>query len=132
MDRSQSKLTPRKKSESESGQSKRKRKPEETPMAETHAVQIKYCQKHYDELTLSLIDRQLQEFVATSQEDLLEKLKAGEMDPLLESSNAITSAAIQMFGPATILNSQGCPVCTFKDVINHIADAMAVKYRRSN
>jgi hypothetical protein len=81
---------------------------------------------------MALLERQLSEQISQTQEELIKKLQKGQQDPLLESSNAITSASLQMFGPEVVLNSGGCPVCTFKDVINHVADAMAVKYRRSS
>lgn len=96
------------------------------------AVNVQYCQEHYDELTMSLLERRLDKLVCQTQEELIALLIEGKMDPLLESTSAITSAAIQMFGPETISNSGGCPVCTFKNVIGHVADHMAVKYLRSN
>ena len=96
------------------------------------SVHVQYCQEHYDELTTALLNRQLHKHVSKDQEELIDKLQAGKMDALLESSNAITAAALQMFGPHAVTGSEGCPICTFKNVINHVADHMAMKYRRSN
>lgn len=100
-------------------------------MAST-VIKVEYCQEHYDELTLALVDRQMGELISQDTETLVELLQDGGMDPLLESSNAITSAALQMFGTHAVHDSGGCPICTFKNVITHVADHMAVKYRRSN
>jgi hypothetical protein len=105
---------------------------DELVMSDVGAVAVKYCQEHYDELHMALVQRQLADQICETQEQLIELLVNGEMDPLLESSNAITSAAIQMFGPHAILDSGGCPICCFRNVITHVADHMAVKYRESN
>ncbi len=95
----------------------------------THIV---YCQAHYDELLVALVDRQLEADISRTSEELVDKLEAGEMDAALEASTAITSASMALFGPEVILNNDGCPVCTFKNIITHVADHMAVKYRDVN
>lgn len=96
------------------------------------ATQVKYCQSHYDELTMALLERQLHDQIAQTQEQLIEKLIAGEMDPCLEASNAITSGALSLFGPEGVLAADGCPVCAFTNIITHVADHIAVKYRKTN
>lgn len=101
-------------------------------MGESQSVQVKYCQAHYDELCRALLERQLGEYIAETQEALIEKLVAGEMDPCLEASNAITGGALSMFGPEIIIAHGGCPVCTFSSIITHVADHIAVKYRGTN
>jgi hypothetical protein len=93
---------------------------------------IQYCQEHYDELVFALLQRGLEGHISRTQDEMIEKLKAGEMDAALESSNAITAGAISMFGPEIILAYEGCPVCTFHKVIEHVADHIAVKYKGTN
>ena len=95
-------------------------------------AQIKYCQGHYDELILALLDRQLEPHISATPEELSEKLQAGKMDAGLEASSAITTGAISLFGPEALLANEGCPVCAFHNVIIHVADHLAVKYLRSN
>lgn len=98
----------------------------------SESVQVQYCSDHYNELTFALLERQLGEKIAQSQEELIEKLVAGQMDPCLEASSAITSAAISMFGAEAVLEVDGCPVCAFHNIITHVADHIAVKYRGTN
>lgn len=101
-------------------------------MGDTVAHQIKYCQDHYDELIAALVERQLSPDLSRSSEELIEKLLDGKMDAGLEASTAITSGALSLFGPEAILNQDGCPICTFQNIIIHVADHMAVKYRELN
>jgi len=101
-------------------------------MDDTVAHQIKYCQAHYDELIEALVERQLTPDLSRNSEELIEKLLDGKMDAGLEASTAITSGALSLFGPEAILNQDGCPICTFKNIITHVADHMAVKYRELN
>lgn len=96
------------------------------------AIHIKYCKSHYNELTIALLERQLQEHMSQDEEDLINKLESGKMDVLLEASNAITATALQMFGTDSVISFGGCPACTFQNVITHVADHLAVKYRRSS
>lgn len=96
------------------------------------SVQIEYCSEHYEQLKMSLLSRQLGEQISTTQQELIDKLVEGRMDPALEASNAITSSALEIFGPEAIEAAGGCPVCAFENVIDHVADHMAVKYRKTN
>lgn len=96
------------------------------------AVQIEYCSRHYEELKMSLLQRNMSDLVSTTQAELIEKLVGGGMDPMLEMSNAITGAALQTFGPESIMANGGCPLCAFENIIDHVADHMAIKYRKSN
>ena len=70
--------------------------------------------------------------ISSSPTELIAKLEAGEMDVGLETSNAITATALQCFGPEALLQLGGCPLCAFKNIINHVTDHMAVKYRKTN
>lgn len=115
----------------------RKESAERTPTVEvvlenTQATQIEYCGEHYSDLMTALLDRQLTADMATSSEQLRNKLEKGIPDASLEAASAITSAAISLFGPHAILAAKGCPVCAFNNIIIHVADHMAVKYRKSN
>lgn len=96
------------------------------------ATQVEYCGKHYSELITALLERQLEDDISNSQEELRDKLEHGISDAGLEAASAITSAAISLFGPQAILAAKGCPVCAFTNIITHVADHMAVKYRKPN
>lgn len=91
-------------------------------------AEIKYCDKHWAELMFALIDRNLADQITSDPEKLRAKLDAGKMDPALEASSGITTTALQIFGPFPILEQQGCPVCCFQNIINHVADNMQAKY----
>lgn len=97
-----------------------------------NAYQITYCQAHYDELIMALVDRQLMNEIAQTQEELVAKLEAGKMDAGLEASTAITTGALQLFGSEAILAQGGCPICAFHNIIHHVTDHLAVKYRETN
>jgi len=93
---------------------------------------IEYCGEHYFEILDALRKRNLESDISSSSEELIAKLEAGKMDVGLETSNAITATALQCFGPAALLQMGGCPLCAFKNIINHVTDHMAVKYRKTN
>jgi len=104
-----------------------------TPTVEIpQTQQIKYCQPHYDELIMALVERRLDAYIARDSVELADSLEAGQMDVALEASSAITTGAISLLGYEAILAREGCPVCALKDVITHVADHMTVKYLRSN
>lgn len=96
------------------------------------STQVKYCQDHYDQLMFALVERNMADHLSKSPEELVEKLQNDQMDAGLEASSAITTAALELFGPDAILSAGGCPVCTFGNIITHVADHMAVKYTKSN
>ena len=93
---------------------------------------IEYCPKHYSDLMHALLERNLHEFLSGSAEEMVEKLEAGKGDAGLDASSVITGAAMSLFGPEAVIESDGCPVCAFYNIINHVADHMARKYTRSN
>lgn len=93
---------------------------------------IEYCGEHYFEILDALRLRNLMKDVSSSPEELIEKLEAGKMDVGLEASNAITASALQTFGPEAVINAGGCPLCTFKNIVSHVTDHLAVKYRKTN
>ncbi len=93
---------------------------------------IEYCGDHYFRILDALRLRNLMKDVSSSSEELIAKLEAGKMDAGLEASNAITSAALQTFGPEAVINNGGCPLCTFENIVSHVTDHLAVKYRKTN
>lgn len=90
--------------------------------------EIKYCEQHWSDLMFALIDRNLSGQITRDAEELRAKLDAGGMDPALDASSAITTTALQIFGPFPLLENNGCPVCCFQNIINHVADNMQAKY----
>lgn len=94
------------------------------------AFQVTYCSRHYDELVRSLLERQLASYMSTTQEEMIGKLTRGESDPHLDASSAITSAALSLFGPEAVVQSaNGCPLCAFSQILEHVSDHIALKYR---
>lgn len=94
--------------------------------------EIKYCQKHWSDLMFALIDRNLQQHMTRDPEELMAKMQAGLGDPALEASTAITTTALQVFGPFPVLEHEGCPVCAFQNIITHVADNMQEKYAEAH
>jgi hypothetical protein len=101
-------------------------------MGTNQVTQIEYCQPHYDELIGALLERNLHDHLATDSAELADRLEKGKMDAGLEVTSAITSIALQMFGPDHVLASDGCPLCAIHNIVTHVADHIAVKYTRSN
>tara|TARA_R110002126_G_scaffold55928_6_gene149896 strand:+ start:873 stop:1193 length:321 start_codon:yes stop_codon:yes gene_type:complete len=99
---------------------------------EVHCTQIQYCPQHYHDLMNALLDRSLHEFLSASSEEMVDKLEAGRPDAGLEATSAITAGAMQLFGPEAVMEMGGCPVCAFHNIIDHVTDHMAVKYRKAN
>lgn len=99
---------------------------------EINCTQIEYCPDHYGELQKALLDRNLHDYISGSAEEMVSKLERGKSDAGLEASSAITTSAMQLFGPESVMNIGGCPVCAFHNIIDHVADHMAVKFKRSN
>lgn len=93
---------------------------------------IEFCAEHYNELMGALIDRNLQGHLSSCAEEMVDKLEKGQPDAGLEATSAITSSAMQLFGPEAVVNVGGCPLCAFAGIVNHVADNLAVKYLRSN
>lgn len=105
---------------------------DEVVLQETQATHVEYCGEHYGELLQALLDRQLGSEISGTEEELRDKLENNVPDAGLEATSAITSAAISLFGPEAILAAEGCPVCAFTNIITHVADHMAVKYKEPN
>ena len=109
-----------------------------TPMdeqVEIHEVQcthIEFCAEHYGALMNALLDRQLHKHISSCAEEMVDKLESGVPDVGLEATSAITSSAMQLFGPEAVVQLGGCPLCAFDNLVNHVADNLAVKYTRSN
>lgn len=130
MDKPQSEA---KKETAESQKPSESKRGEVTPMAESVVIQtgtIQYCQKHWSKLMFGLIDRNLQPYMAEDNEQLTEKLANGMGDACFETHTFITSQAIGLFGPAALINMHGgCPACAFENIIDHVSDVMAIKFR---
>lgn len=113
-----------------------KNKPEEKgveiPTVKVVQAQIQYCPDHYDELMRALLDRNLGQHISSSAEELADKLMEGQMDVMVEASTAITSSALQLFGPEAVMAQNGCPVCALRSIITHVADYLAVRYTKGN
>jgi len=97
----------------------------------THA--ISWCDGHWRELLGALRERGLDDLISVTVEELNQKLSAGEMDPCWEACNLINMGALECFGPDAVVGANsGCPVCAFANIIQHMSDVMAMKYRKSN
>lgn len=96
-----------------------------------HVRVIKWCDPHWADLMFALKDRGLQDQIAVDAEELNQKFVHGELDPCWEATNMINMGALECFGPTKVVEEyKGCPVCAFSNMIQHIADHMAVKYGR--
>ena len=90
---------------------------------------IKWCEGHWAELMFALKDRGLGDKIAQDTDALNEKFMKGELDPCWEAHNMLNFAALNMFGPDKIVEENaGCPVCTFANITQHMADLMAMKH----
>ena len=86
----------------------------------TQQREVKYCNDHWAQFIWALRDRQLQE--------IMENLDGQPEAPHIEGSTILTLAALQFFGAQTIFEQHGgCPACAFENIIDHVADSMAVK-----
>jgi len=102
----------------------------ETPMVKP--LQIDWCRDHWAALMYGLQDRGLGALISPSRELLHEKFDKGELDPCYESTMALNIAALQFFTPQILLDKyQGCPICAFNDITNHVCDRMAEKFTES-
>lgn len=76
-----------------------------------------------------LQDRGLGALISPSRKLLHEKFEKGELDPCYESTMAINIAALQFFTPQLLLSKyDGCPICAFSDITNHVCDRMTEKF----
>lgn len=104
--------------------------PEHVPITEYRRETIKWCQDHWSELMYALQDRGLGDEIAQSDEVLNAKLAEGKGDPCWDAFSAVNVGAMQIFGPAKIVEEYGgCPACAFKNVVQHAADLVTPKYR---
>jgi urocanate hydratase len=100
---------------------------------QVHLKAIKWCEGHWAELMFALKDRNLDDQIADSPEELTRKFQNGELDPCWEACNMINMGALEIFGPDRILDeNNGCPVCSFANIVPHVADLMARKYGQSH
>lgn len=98
-----------------------------------HLKAIKWCDGHWAELMFALKDRNLEDQIAESPDELNQKFASGELDPCWEASNMINMGALEIFGPDRIIGeNNGCPVCAFANITPHVADLMALKYGNSH
>ena len=98
-----------------------------------HLKAIKWCDGHWTEYMLALRARGLEDQIAADAEELNQKFVRGELDPCWEGCNMINMGALEIFGPDKILNeNNGCPVCAFANIIQHVSDLMAGKYGKVN
>ena len=102
---------------------------QEVPVQCTH---IEFCGEHYQELMNALLERGLHSHISSCAEEMVDKLEKGVPDVGLEATSAITSSAMQLFGPEHVVQMGGCPLCAFSKIIDHVADNLAAKYLRSN
>lgn len=94
---------------------------------------IKWCDGHWAELMFALKDRGLAPKIAQDADALNEKFMKGEVDPCWEAHQMLNFAALNMFGPDKIIKENaGCPVCTFANIIQHMADLMAIKHQETH
>ena len=94
-----------------------------------HMRAIKWCEGHWTELITALRSRGLESQIAESAEALNQKFLKGELDPCWEATNMINMGALEIFGPDKIIEeNDGCPVCAFANIIQHVGDLMAQKY----
>jgi len=98
-----------------------------------HLKAIKWCDGHWAELMFALKERGLEDQIAGDAETLNQKFVRGELDPCWEASNMINMGALEVFGPDRIINeNDGCPVCSFANIIPHVGDLMMRKYGNLN
>ncbi len=98
-----------------------------------HLKSIRWCDGHWAELMLALKERNLDDQIADTPDELNRKFVRGELDPCWEACNMINMGALEIFGPDRILDeNNGCPVCSFANITPHVADLMARKYGKSH
>lgn len=98
-----------------------------------HLKAIHWCDGHWAELMFSLRDRGLEDQIAEDAETLNQKFVRGELDPCWEACNMINMGALEIFGPDRIIDeNNGCPVCSFANIIPHVSDLMVRKYGSLN
>lgn len=86
---------------------------------------IKWCAGHWAELMFALKDRGLDAQIAGSPEELNEKLIQGISDPCWDACTMINKGALEIFGAEKIVHeNNGCPVCTFANMVQHAADVV--------
>ena len=91
-----------------------------------HARTIKWCEGHWSRLMFALKDRGLGEQIASTPEELNERLGQGLGDPCWDACSMINIGAIEIFGADKIVTeSAGCPACAFANMIEHAADIAA-------
>ncbi len=94
-----------------------------------HLKAITWCDGHWAELMFSLRERGLEDQIAEDAETLTAKFVRGELDPCWEASNMINMGALEIFGPDRIIDeNNGCPVCSFANIVAHVSDLMVRKY----
>lgn len=98
-----------------------------------HLRAIKWCDIHWADLMFALKDRGLGDKIAPDAEALNQKFLKGEIDPCWEACNMVNITALEIFGPAKVIEEHtGCPVCAFAHMPAHVADIMAMKYAEAH
>ena len=90
---------------------------------------IKWCQGHWAELMIALKDRGLGEQISGSPEELNERLLQGMGDPCWDACTMVNRGAIEILGAEKVVEeNNGCPVCTFANIVQHAADLVTQKF----
>lgn len=93
-------------------------------------LKLAWCEGHWAELMFALRDRGLGDLIAATPEELNDKLAAGEADPCWDACNMINIGALQLFGALQVVQeNNGCPVCAFANIVQHVADVALLKHK---
>lgn len=94
-----------------------------------HLRALQWCDGHWTELVTSLHARGLEHLISRDADELTQKFLKDELDPCWEATNMINMGALECFGVQRVIEENaGCPVCSFANIIQHIADLMAQKH----
>jgi len=96
------------------------------------AIRIGLCDDHWSHLRQSLLEIGLGQYMSEDSTEMTEQMMAGTIDPMLAASTTIIRVALLSLGLDAIIQSGGCPLCTFRDIVPLITDSTAKSYLRSN
>ena len=105
--------------------------PNTTPVEETekHPLTIKWCEGHWARLIYALKDRGLEDAIASTDEELNERLVNGQGDPCWDAASFVNVGAFEIFGAEKIVKEYGgCPACAFANIVEHAADVITTKH----
>ena len=92
---------------------------------ENEARTIRWCAGHWAELVKALEARGLQDQISYDEEELSAKFLRNEIDPLWEACQMVNSGALELFGADRIFDeNNGCTVCAFANILQHVADVI--------